>query len=80
MAAFVNCDVIELETENEFNQKLLRLKFAEYIDSRENSLKIKRDKQLDAVKCMRISGKKRKIQKLSNPTKKEFQMLTNTIK
>ena len=80
MAAFVNCDVIELEIENEFNQKLLRLKFAEYIDSRENSLKIKRDKQLDAVKCMRISEKKRKIQKLSNPTKKELQMLTNTIK
>ena len=58
MAAFVNCDVMELEIDNEFNQKLLRLKFAEYIDSRENSLKIKRDKQLDAVKCMRISEKK----------------------
>ena len=30
MAAFVNCGLVEQEIQNEFNQKLLRLRFNEY--------------------------------------------------
>lgn len=44
MAAFVNCDLVEQEIQNEFNQKLLRLKFNEYRDAIENSVKINTDK------------------------------------
>lgn len=60
MAAFVNCELIEQEIENEFNQILLRLKFNEYRDAIENSLKINTDKQSDAIKSETDTEEKRK--------------------
>ena len=60
MAAFVNCELIEQEIKNEFNQILLRLKFNEYRDAIENSLKINTDKQSDAIKSETDTEEKRK--------------------
>ena len=64
---FVNCDLIEQEIENEFNQNLLRLKFDKHYDSRANSLKIRRAKQLDAVRSMRQHKQKTKVKMTMKP-------------
>ena len=68
MAAFVNCELIEQEIENEFNQILLRLKFNEYRDAIENSLKINTDKQSDAIKSETDTEEKRKYKMLGHVT------------
>ena len=67
MSEFVNSDLIEPEVENELNQKLVRLKFDEYRDSRENSLKISREEQLDAACSMRLHKQNTKIKTIMKP-------------
>ena len=66
ISAFINCNFIEQEIGNVFNQNLLRLKFDQYRGFKywENSLKRRRGKQLDAIKSMRFSEEKREDQKL----------------
>lgn len=56
-SSFLNFDLINQEIENEFNQKLLKLKFDEYLNSRQNSLKIKRDQQKKTKKQLNLPKK-----------------------
>ena len=67
ISEFVNCDLIELEIENEFNQKFLRLKFNKNCDSRDNSLKFKWEEQLDPVLSMMLRKQKTKVKTVMNP-------------
>ena len=62
MSAFINCDPINQEIENVYNQNPLRVKFDEYRSSWENSLKIRIDEHLDAVKSIRFSEKRKNIE------------------
>ena len=70
MAGF-NCYLIEQEIKNKFNQKLLRLKFNEYQDAIENSVKINTDKQVDAVKSKTATEEKMQIAKNSKTFRKK---------
>ena len=55
MCEFIDYHLLQKEIEGDFSQKILRLKFDEYYESRLNSLKIKRKEELDIVHSMKQS-------------------------
>lgn len=80
MCEFIDCHLLEKEIEGDFSQKILRLKFDEYYESRLNSLKIKRKEELDVVHSMKQNKSRDKKRMFMKSYKNRVSEAENNLK